>query len=246
MLFQNSGGSLSKPPAFLGFVLRRLVGRVLAQTFSTQLQQACQPFQFGLSARAGTEALARVLRVATKVDPRATVLSVDAAGAFDHVSWAAMLAALHAQPTLQPLLPYSRQFYATAIAATCGRTTEDAATRSAKLRAASKGTSSCPGCIPWPRTVRCKLSNHSSGMAKLFFAFLDDIYVVAAPERVLQLYEHVEVALWEHARVRLNRSKTKAWNAAGEELQGIRNLQPEGGDPVWVGDCPRISRVLSR
>ena len=58
----------------VGNVLRRLVGRVLAQTFSAQLQQACQPFQFGLSTRAGTEALARVLRVATEVDPRATVV----------------------------------------------------------------------------------------------------------------------------------------------------------------------------
>ena len=40
----------------------------------------------------------------------------------------------------------------------------------------------------------------------------------------------------KHARVRPNRSKTKAWNAAGEEPRGIRDLQPEGGDPVWVGD----------
>ena len=75
-----------------------------------RLQQACLPFQLGLSTRVGTEALARVLRVATKVSPRATVLSVDAAGAFGHVSRAAMLAALHMQPTLRlPLLPYAQQ-----------------------------------------------------------------------------------------------------------------------------------------
>ena len=30
------------------------------------------PFQFGLSTRAGTEALVRLLRVATEMDPRAT------------------------------------------------------------------------------------------------------------------------------------------------------------------------------
>ena len=58
----------------------------------------------------------------------------------------------------------------------------------------------------------------------------DDIYVVR------QLYDQVEIALWEHARVRPNRYKTKAWNAAGEEPRGIRDLQSEGGDPVWVGD----------
>ena len=102
----------------VGDVLRRFTGRDLAPTYATQLQQACLPFQFGLSMRAGTEALARVLTVATELDPRATVLSVDAAGAYDHVSRGAMLQARHARPELQPLLPYARQFYATPCAHT--------------------------------------------------------------------------------------------------------------------------------
>ncbi|OLP76331.1 hypothetical protein AK812_SmicGene43756 [Symbiodinium microadriaticum] len=49
---------------------------------------------------------------ATEIDPRATVLSIDAIGAFDHVSRHAMLAGLRQRPGLQPLLPYVRQFYA--------------------------------------------------------------------------------------------------------------------------------------
>ena len=40
------------------------------------------------------------------------MLSVDAVGAFDHVSRGAMLTALYARPELQPLLPFARQFYA--------------------------------------------------------------------------------------------------------------------------------------
>ena len=96
----------------VGDVLRRLVGRVIAQHFAPHLQQACMPHQFGLSTRAGTEAVCRLLRAATEACPRATVLSVDAVGAFDHVSRAAMLGALHARPQLQPLLPFARQFYA--------------------------------------------------------------------------------------------------------------------------------------
>ena len=54
-----------------------------------------------------------MLKVATEIDPRATILSVDAAGAYGHVSRGAMLEAWHARPELQPLLPYARQFYAT-------------------------------------------------------------------------------------------------------------------------------------
>ena len=44
----------------IGDVLRRLVGRVLAQHFAPHLQQACMPHQFGLSTRAGTEAVSRL------------------------------------------------------------------------------------------------------------------------------------------------------------------------------------------
>ena len=42
---------------------------------------------------------------------RATILSVDAVGAFDHVSRGAMLGARHARRELHPLLPFARQFY---------------------------------------------------------------------------------------------------------------------------------------
>ena len=70
------------------------------------------PHQYGLSTRTGTEAVSRLLRAATEACPRATVLSVDAVGAFDHVSRGSILDALHSRRELQPLLPYARQFYA--------------------------------------------------------------------------------------------------------------------------------------
>ena len=54
------------------------------------------------------------------------------------------------------------------LATTCGRMTRDAATRYARLRAASRGTPSCLACTPWPHMVPCKLSKHSSRTAKLF------------------------------------------------------------------------------
>ena len=63
------------------------------------------------------------------------------------------------------------------------------------------------------------------------FAYLDDLYVVAAPERIRPLYDLLEEVLWRHARVQLNRGKTRIWNAAGEEPPHIAGLQ----HPVWVG-----------
>ena len=52
----------------VGDVLRRLVGRVLAQQFGPQLQEECLPFQFGLSTCAGTEAVVCFLRAATEAN----------------------------------------------------------------------------------------------------------------------------------------------------------------------------------
>ena len=97
----------------VGDVFRRLVSKALARHYAAQLQEACLPFQFGLSSRAGTEALYRCLRTATEIDPHATILSLDARGAFDHVSRQAMLGALQANPALTPLHPYARMWYGT-------------------------------------------------------------------------------------------------------------------------------------
>ena len=72
------------------------------------------PHQFGLSTRAGTEGVYKLLHTTTVLDPCATVLSVDAVGAYDHVSRQAMLEGLRYRPALAWLLPFARQFYSTA------------------------------------------------------------------------------------------------------------------------------------
>ena len=61
--------------------------------------------------KSSAEAVRQLLQAAAGADPRATILSVDAVGALDHVSRPAMLGALAANPALQHLLPYARQFH---------------------------------------------------------------------------------------------------------------------------------------
>ena len=92
-------------------VFRRLVGRTLAQQFSGHFNTFCAPFQYALSARAGTEALARAVRIATEASGRTTVLSIDGVGAYDHISRSCMLQGLQSDPILATLSPYVRQFY---------------------------------------------------------------------------------------------------------------------------------------
>ena len=95
----------------MGDVFRRLVSRTLAQQFAGAFQSACAPFQYALSTRAGTEALSRALRLTTELQPRATVLSVDGVGAYDHISRAAMFEGLRGDGGLRALIPFVRMFY---------------------------------------------------------------------------------------------------------------------------------------
>ena len=68
------------------------------------------------------------------------------------------------------------------------------------------------------------------------FAYLDDTYIIATPERINELYLAYQRALWAHARIELNSRKMRVWNAAGEEPPGIAALRGEADTAVWVGD----------
>ena len=96
--------------------------------------------------------------------------------------------------------------------------------------------------------ARAALQEVQAGLrdGEAVFVFLNGVYVVALPDRVRELHPAVEVALWRHAHVQLNRAKTRIWNAAGEEPANIGDLRPVGGDPVWVGDwaLPRDQQSL--
>ena len=128
-----------------------------------------------------------VLKVATKIDPRATILSVDAAGAYDHVSRGAMLEALHARPELQPLLPSARQFYATPSSCTW----VDASGTSHTVTQGEGGEQGDP-LMPGLYSLVAHPALHAvhAGLrdGEAVFAFLGDVYIVASPERVRELY----------------------------------------------------------
>ena len=90
---------------------RRLVARTLAQQLRDTLNAKCEPFQFARSTRAGTDAVAHLIRAATDLDPQATVLSLDGIGAYDHVHRASFFRAMADDPSLRPLLPSVRLWY---------------------------------------------------------------------------------------------------------------------------------------
>ena len=218
----------------IGNVFRRLVARALAKHFAEALQAACMPYQFGLSTRAGTEALDKLLQVATECNPRTTVLSVDAVGAFDDVSRQAMLEGLRSRPQLAPLLPFARQFSA-AKSATSGSTTLALSTRSCKPRVESKATHSCLRFIQWPNTPPFTLSrphcSQAKGCLRSWTIPTSSARLSASPP-----YGALADALWDHALVQLNQRKTRVWNGGGGTPEP-RALQPDPSfaTDVWVG-----------
>ena len=228
----------------VGDVLRRLVGRVLSQTSASQLQQACLPYQFGLSTRAGSEALARVLHLATEVDPRMTVLSVDAAGAYDHVSRGAMLGALHARPDLQALLPYARQFYATASSYTWGDVRGEC---HAIAQAEGRGTGG--SLTAWALLPRCpSRTPRSAGLPPRRGSRVR----VPTLWRPLGVSGNLMPSLrtlfgGTHGSASTLPKRGSSGMLSAKSPLNIRGLQPDGGDPVWVGDwaLPRDKQGLN-
>ena len=86
-------------------------------------------------------------------------------------------------------------------------------------------------------------------------AFLDDIYVVTVPERVVEVHRMLEESLWADAGIRVHQGKTQIWNRAGEKPPGCEVLEQRARvmDPtsvVWRGSndlpaCQRGIKVLN-
>ena len=111
--------ALSKPDGGVrgiatGDVFRRLVSRTLAKQWAGVFDQATQPYQFALQARAGTDALAAHVRTALSLRRDAVVVSLAGRSAYDSISRASFLTKL--REVAPALLPFVRLFYGQASA----------------------------------------------------------------------------------------------------------------------------------
>ena len=219
----------------MGDTFRRLVARTLAQQFAPAFETACLPYQYALSTRAGAEALARTLRLATETDPRATLLSVDGVGAYDHVSRQAMLTALATHPTTAALLPLARSFY--------GAPSEYVwYDQSLTPHTIAQGEGGEQGDPLMPAffniTIHSELQaiSHHLQPGEALLAYLDDLYVISPPTRTVPIFHLLDTNLREHAGISLHLGKTRIWNAAGEEPTDAHTLQPAAqAAPIWTG-----------
>ena len=226
-------------------VVRRLVSRTITQQLNDAALAATSPFQYALSTRAGCECIAHALQSLSELDPNATILSIDGIGAFDLVSRGAMLQGL---ANLCPAaLPFVRQFYGSP----SHYIWEDDA---GVVHDVAQGEGGEQGDPMMP--LLFSLGQHAALMAvqrqlaahEKVFAFLDDVYVVTSPDRVLAVYTILQAELWRHSRIRVHDGKTQVWNASGLRPDGCDILDRAGRavnpnfDTVWCGDGPTNTR----
>ena len=147
-----------------------------------------------------------------------------------------MLDGLRSRPQLAPLLPFARQFYGTESSYVW---TDDVGAEHEVLQAegGEQGDPLMPALYTVAQHAALRAVAATLQPGEGVFAFLDDTYIVCAPERVATLYGNLADALWDHARVQLNQGKTRVWNAAGEEPPNLAALQPDPSSAadVWVG-----------
>ena len=225
----------------VGDLLRRMVARCLAQTYATPIHQACQPHQFALSTRAGTEAVVHALTAATEQTPDLTILSIDGIGAFDTISRQAMLQGLATVPEANRCIPFVRMFYAQPSAYIWHDNT-GAAHTILQAEGGEQGDPLMPALFSLGQQAALQRAQQELQEGEHLFAFLDDVYVLSQPARIRPIYDLLAHHLHAHARIRLNSGKTRIWNAAGSEPPNIQDLGPD----VWVGNpgLPRTSQGL--
>ena len=178
-----------------GCTLRRLVARTLAKQFAKDFEEECAPFQYALSTRAGTDCVGHFLRAATDTDPQATILSVDGIGAYDHVLRASMLGRLARMPKARAILPFVRLSYASP----SEYSWVDESGRSRTVHQAEGGEQGDP-LMPLLFSVGIQdaleevaLSLHPG---EQLCAYLDDVYLVCQPDRVVTLFEILSESLF--------------------------------------------------
>jgi len=242
-----------------GDTFRRVVAKTLAQQFAQEFDEACSPFQFALSTRAGTDCVGHALREVSNQYPGKVIISLDGIGAYDHIDRAQMLESLVALPNACSLLPFVAMFY--------GHTSEyywtndlgevwsidqsDGGEQGDPLMPALFALGQHPALVSADSklqelavTSEAWVSEVDALVRPLLFAFLDDLYVVTEPDIARKAFDIVTGEVERIAGIRTNLGKLQLYCKAGgpcppgfEDFQAQRAIEAQ---PIWTCDAPQI------
>ena len=216
----------------------------LARQFGAEVEKVCAPVQFALSTRAGMDCVGREVRLATDLDPRATVLSIDGVGAYDHVLRSAMVGKMLEVDSHRGRLPFARATYAEP---SCYHWQDDHG-RVHQIRQHEGGEQcrSIDATVILFSSAQCV--DGCAGTAPIF-AFLDDVYALSATERTCTIYKLLKENLFATAGIRLHTKKTRTWNRASRcrcdprdhGRLGRRSVEPHRDQ--HFGDSSEFGRI---
>ena len=218
----------------VGDFLRRLTARTLAQQFAPSLEAACRPHQYALGNRAGLDALVHNVQARCAQDQALTVVSLDASAAYDGISRQTILHELRHLPEAAALLPFARLWL--------GRPSsfvwqQGPVSRSiSQAEGVEQGDPLSPAlfCLGLRPALQALQQEIREDLGERILAYLDDVTILASPQRALHLVRRFESHLARLTRLRLNVAKTALWNEAGVAPDGLQGIQSDGR--VWFGD----------
>ena len=224
----------------VGDIMRRLVARTMAKQVAKKAEEATAPFQYALTTKAGCECVAHILQTITDMDSRATVVSIDGVGAYDLISRNAMMEGLLRMEQGDQILPFVRCFYGSPSTYLW----ED---ETGNVQDIPQGEGGEQGDPLMPLLFALGLHRALSAVRERMqdeekvFAFLDDVYVTCAPDRVLEVHKILEEEIFAHTHIRMHHGKTQVWNRGSVTPPGIEELTrvaqlTKPGTVVWKGD----------
>ena len=177
-------------------------------------EQATAPLPIRVAhTRAGCECVSHVLQGLTDLDAHPTVMSIDGIGAYDSISRRAMLDGLRGVSD-GVAVPFVRQFYGVP-SQYIWEDDEGTVHDISQGEGGEQGDALMPALFSLGQHSALNAVAEELRPSERLLAFLDDIYVVCAPDRVATIYALLQIKLWQHARIRVNLGKTQLWNRGG-------------------------------
>ena len=223
----------------IGYVVRLLVARTIAQQLGPAVKAATARHQYAFSTRAGCECVAHAIQAFVRIEPTG----------HSHFSGWHWSVRLHFEKSHAGRVDAGRgrqchhRIRADVLRGSIeilvgGRCRRDPHHYSG--RGGGQGDAMMPLFFALGQHGALEATARTLNDGEFMFAFLDDIYSITEPNRVGAVYATLQEALWAHARIAIHLGKTKVWNSSGVRFEICTVLERIAHDTdrsarVWRG-----------
>ena len=184
----------------------------MARQYAQEFLRRTAPYQYALQTRAGTEAVAHILRFLTESDPDTVVVSLDGVGAYDHVHRAAFMEKIAATPSLQSLLPLVAALYGTS-SRFLWYDDDGHQHEIHQAEGGEQGDPLMPALYSLAQHDALVAADGELAPGEFILSFLDDLYVITSRDRACDALLTMAAVVETQASVWSHSGKLRAWCA---------------------------------